>query len=409
MSASQRILIEIDNPPQKDIQFDAETNERLTGWHKSDDRTVELYVERKFSDGVQRAIIDLIERSTYGAYPKKKRIPLPTTWLADLFKKSREQIATVLKDAEDRGLVDAVQPGGPGHVKFYRLTKWDEVKPYTPPKPSSGPKPLQTAFNFRSVVNIMPSRNSAWEEWPLTDEDRERGTIRVKVYNHWNRRCTQEVLRQEDGLHVHFHDDLLPEDEAEGEDGANGVPRILLGGSGPEQPPPPPRKKQKFRPLPRPRLYPPSAPPPDGSEPTSLPPDSPDDLKRFRLRADYREFLERVLLDHWGKALDKTFLDTIVSKANGAPVEVFAAMVQARLVGNHKHRTGLLVYLAGDAAESHQAIKAREESQPAKPQMTEAEYAAWRSSLSDEERAELDAKDRQYDELVNGAAVEPKR
>lgn len=103
-----------------------------------------------------------------------------------------------------------------------------------------------------------------------------------------------------------------------------------------------------------------------------------------------------MLLDHWGKALDKKFLDTIISKADGAPVEVFTALVEARLAGDsaRKHRTGLLVYLAHDAAKSHQAIKAREEeSQPGKPQMTEAQYQDWLASLSDEDRAELARKE----------------
>jgi hypothetical protein len=65
MSAFQRPLIEFPQPAG-DIQFDPETNERLTGWHKSHDRTVDLYAEGKFSRGFQRALVDLIEQETYG-------------------------------------------------------------------------------------------------------------------------------------------------------------------------------------------------------------------------------------------------------------------------------------------------------------------------------------------------------
>jgi hypothetical protein len=95
------------------------------------------------------------------------------------------------------------------------------------------------------------------------------------------------------------------------------------------------------------------------------------------------------MLDHWGKALDEKFLNTIIGKVDGAPVELFERLVTDKLKGSQKHRSGIMVMLAEDAACAYRTIQAANAQQKPQTQMTDAEYLAWARSLPAEDYAEL--------------------
>lgn len=65
----------------------------------------------------------------------------------------------------------------------------------------------------------------------------------------------------------------------------------------------------------------------------------------------YSEFLTPFVLQLWGKALDKSLLNQIVTAANGAPIAVYERVVLIKFKGSRKlHQTGLLIELAKDAS-----------------------------------------------------------
>ena len=76
--------------------------------------------------------------------------------------------------------------------------------------------------------------------------------------------------------------------------------------------------------------------------------------------AQYRDYLNPLILELWGTAKDDGFIRTVFAAANGAPVEILQAQVELRFrsaqgatmfhAEARKHQPGLLVSLATDAA-----------------------------------------------------------
>jgi hypothetical protein len=130
-----------------------------------------------------------------------------------------------------------------------------------------------------------------------------------------------------------------------------------------------------------------------------------DDKPLGLLLAEYRDFLQPLLLTEWGKALDEKFLDRIVRNTRRAPVEFLQRAVQRKFGKQYErassHSHGLLIYIAINAGEDYEAFQAAERDRkpvPIRPEMSPEEFKAWFASLPPDVREELISRDPELSE-----------
>jgi hypothetical protein len=370
-------------------KFFVDNNEPYNEWTKTSNVLIDELYPHKVSGALQMALVLLIARRTWGADKKPNEYTrLTLREVAAKLGCSVQALVTAIEDAEKRGLIESKNFGG-HRAKRYRLTRWADVPKY------ERPPATQTTFTiFDSGSELFPGRHSRPIQLRLFPRDKERDFLDVQVYNRLNQRVAYALNYTDDGLIVTVLA-AQPTSSPLEHQIAVSSPVVVENNSIFEKAPEIPQngKTPRQRPFQFPlkkRPEPPHA--PVGSEPTSLPSNFQRDWNLGEQMSYYRPCVSRVLLDHWGKALDETFLDTIVTKADGAHVDLFASLVHQRIAADpeRKLRTGILIVLAEDAARSHRAIKARDENQPPKQQeMTKEEYRAWALTLPAEDYAAL--------------------
>lgn len=283
----------------------------------------------RLGGALQRDLVYWIERNTWGkniGTPQKiERPEFAKLSLADLAKlcgSDRRTVARSLADLERRQIITARDRGadlGPNAEKMYKLTpeRWKKA-PYYDPNSETVCRPRKTepADENTTESTVAPGKVSKPQTIAVSPS---KGAPAVTV---------RVVYRPLDfPFPVSFS----------GRPGSNGRLQITCRATAPH----------RFA--------------------TPSPVESVVTVEDTQVTA-YRTYVSEFVLNFWGKAADETLISSIISAADGAPVEIFERIVRKKFKRAHAdddHTTGLLPYLAADAAKAHKenarlVAKARE-------------------------------------------------
>jgi hypothetical protein len=338
-------------------EFDPETNEPRRNWTKTNNRLVEK-LATKVSGKLQTLLLLHIARNTYGCNPVEPWTRLMHSKIAKQFGATREAVSKVIDDAIDRRLIDELDRGGRGRNarRLYRLTQWDQVKPYRADKPTAH---QSNEASVRFSGSIMPGRSSGWIQLPLFVSEKPDPNFPLKVYNRVNQLVEFRFEHTETGYELH-----------------------ILPGSNLNQTRDPDTRKRVGTDI-------------AVSSPSTDPDSVRDSLKQFKLPAEYREFLQKLWGDVWERGISDQQIRSILAHVEGAPVDYFERQLIVRFGDRYReklvrHNPNLLVkHIAPEIGANWKAAKATRT--PVKPltQMTGEELRAHMRSLSPEDYAEL--------------------
>lgn len=289
--------------------------------------------------------------SEEGRVERHEWAKLSLSHLAELTGADRKDVSRALKDMAQRGIIQIRGREGLGDniEKMYRITpdKWKTAPAYIPPKPRCRPR-VETAAEESTEpaeATVEPGQTSKPQRVEISPT---RGAEPVML------RIVFEPVECQYPVSISYHP------------GANGFLKVRCRVITPHR----------------------SA----VCSPTETPLTS-----QNKQVADYSDFLTQFVLKFWGKSLDKSLLDQIVTAANGAPIANFENVVMSRFKkrgGNHS--TGLLIELAGDA---HRAWMTAQRFETADRMRRGAQEARQRQ-FTEEELADMERKDKEPVEVM---------
>jgi hypothetical protein len=348
---------------------------------------------QKLSGALQRDLVYWISRHTWGANTSKVAgVVTRPEWaklsLGILMQlcgvSERKTVARAIADLVERGIVEARERKGcgPTTAKMYKLTpdRW-AAAPYHEPKPDPDDDPEieaeRDAYDEHvrqqdeladTESTVEPGRSHRPQALSIqTGKDAPTVTIRVVYRNECNVPLTFRSRTGRNGrvqVTAKFHQT--------GESKANVCSHTGL---------------QSFA----------------SSSPTN---------KATKDFSEYEAFVNRLVLDVWGKKADEQLIAAIVRNAKGAPVDTFQNIVFRKIKGRDaatRHSPGLLPELATDAHRAHEAYKAAQRiaPQPA-PLLSPEERAAEDAAFTRELGCSLEEHNRRAATQIRRAQVQEK-
>jgi hypothetical protein len=331
-------------------EFDSGNLAPLKNWTKISNRLIDDLYPDKVSGQLQMTLILWIARETWGTEEKRKpsqsrnTVVLKTAWtklsrtqICSRLKCSRQALTNAIQDAVEREIIEVHHvKRGKALVSYrYRLSpqKWPTARKYTAPKAT---KVEQANVETGTQLLLFPGKTSRPIPLQMTIlKDGVATPANVVYHNHAGVLLGFEASCVDDQIVI-----TVRPDSKDSEGKANRRPSGLG------------RENQQVVENTRPVVaesataenYPIPAPePPPAEDPERL--------------IQYRNLLRPLVRERWSKELDEEFLRTIVRKAKGAPAWLYGELVQHRLKKDmrpSKHTTGILAFIAEDAAKYHE-------------------------------------------------------
>lgn len=380
------------NRKPKIPEFNPETNEPAYNWTKTSNRLVEELYPDKVSGKLQMAILLMIARHTWGADKGPKAyIPLPERRVSPRLKCTRQALADAISDAERRGLIESTKTPS-GHGKMYRVGAWTNVLKYEKSEEEETEEKPELVAQLK--LTLMPGRKSK----PFVVDLPNGQKLTLRYNNSSGHPVCYSINVDADGV-VEVSTEPIPSKSAKKSASPLGQLSAFSSPSSEEnkeltnstaQTEKQGENEAKNEPVV-------AAAPPTPEIPPAAPETDADNLKPFRLRAEYREFLNGLRSRVWAEhAEDEEFISDAIRAGQGVPVE----WIEQRLITKfgdrydaalRRQKPGLLLNLIHDARKNWRAAQEQKKRQIAEqPTMTDAEFSAWLDSLPPEDRKLLE-------------------
>lgn len=357
--------------------FDPKTNEPVLNWTKTSNRLVDYLYPAKVSGSIQLALMLHIARETWGNKEKTVWCKLSINQLSKKFRATRQGITNAIEDAERRGILE-MSTGKKNTAKLCRLTQWKHIPDYEQPHAAAvEPAEHPQATEPRHRMIVLPGHHST----VTLEVIRPDGEIEELPFDWHNGTDTRQsisvdfvagriVVKAEkaDAKAERTEGETVPSplgnfsavsspafDENTELIQIQGVKQVSAVSS--------PQKdahaKQNGKAQKGGRKTSNGTNPDlDGRPPAVFADPRTDEY--FRQWTDYRQFLDHLVLNAFGKVLDQSFFERIMARVGKTPLWIFQKLVGHRIGngGRDGHSTGLLLVLADDARAGWKAREA---------------------------------------------------